>query len=154
MPYTLGLDYGTNSVRCVLVDTANGAELGTCVYPFETGELGIMLDPSDHNLARQSPADYLKGIEKTIAGAMAEAKEKVPGFDAAHIIGIGVDTTGSTPIPVDAEGQPLALKPEFKDNLNAQAWLWKDHTGHVEAAEITALAVKTHPEYLAKCGGT
>jgi L-ribulokinase len=154
MAYTLGLDYGTNSVRCLLVDTSNGEESGTSVYPFETGELGIMLDPSDHNLARQSPADYLKGIETTIAGAITEAKAKRPGFDPAQIIGIGVDTTGSTPIPVDAEGQPLALKPEFKDNLNAQAWLWKDHTGHAEAAEITALAEKEHPEYLAKCGGT
>jgi len=154
MAYTLGLDYGTNSVRCLLVDTTNGTELGTCVYPFETGKMGIMLDPSDHNLARQSPADYLKGIKTTIAGAMAEAKKANAAFDPADIIGIGVDTTGSTPIPVDAEGHPLALKPEFKDNLNAQAWLWKDHTGHAEAAEITALAEKEHPEYLAKCGGT
>ena len=71
MKYAIGLDYGTNSVRCVIVDTANGRELGTCVYEYPTGEAGIILDPADHNLARQNPADYLKGAEVTIAGAIA-----------------------------------------------------------------------------------
>ena len=70
----------------------------------------------------------------------------------SQIIGIGVDTTGSTPLPVDKNGTPLAMLPEFKKNKNAQAWLWKDHTGFAEAAEITELAKKEHPEYLAKCG--
>jgi L-ribulokinase len=154
MAYTLGLDYGTNSVRCVLVDTANGQELGTSVYAYENGDMGILLDPADHNVARQHPADYLKGIEVTIKGAITEARKINKDFDPSQIIGIGVDTTGSTPIPVDAEGQPLALKPEFANNLNACVWLWKDHTGHAEAAEITALAKEEHPEYLAKCGGT
>jgi L-ribulokinase len=154
MPYTLGLDYGTNSVRCLIVDTRNGNELGTCVYEYETGDMGIMLDPADHNLARQNPADYLKGIEVTVPGAIAAARQADAGFDPKHIIGIGVDTTGSTPIPVTADGTPLALTPQFADNLNANVWLWKDHTGHAEAAGITALAAKQHPEYLAKCGGT
>ncbi len=154
MAYTLGLDYGTNSVRCVLVDTSNGEEIGTCVYAYETGDMGIVLDSWDHNVARQHPADYLKGIQVTVTGAIADAQNTTPGFDPAHIIGIGVDTTGSTPIPVDAEGRPLALKTKFQDNINAYAWLWKDHSGHVEAAEITALAEIEHPEYLAKCGGT
>ena len=134
MAYTIGLDYGTNSVRGLIVDTNDGRELGTCVYEYETGQAGIMLDPSDHNVARQNPADYLKGIEVTISGAMAQAKKTDSSFDPSQIIGIGVDTTGSTPIPVDADGIPLALKPEFKDNLNAYVWLWKDHTGHAEAA--------------------
>lgn len=154
MAYAIGLDYGTNSVRCLIVNTENGSELGTCVYEYETGQAGIMLDPSDHNVARQNPADYLKGIEVTITGAMAQAKASDPSFDPSKVIGIGVDTTGSTPLPVDADGIPLAQKAEFKDNLNAYVWLWKDHTGHAEAAEITKLAAKDHPEYLAKCGGT
>ncbi|MCF7974502.1 MAG: ribulokinase, partial [Phycisphaerae bacterium] len=140
MAYTLGLDYGTNSVRCVLVDTTNGKELGTSVYPYETGDLGIMLDKKNHNLARQNPADYLKGIEVTIKGAVKAAKKAKKTFDPKKIIGIGVDTTGSTPIPVDAHGIPLAMKKAFKKNLNAHVWLWKDHTGYAEAAEITRVA--------------
>jgi len=154
MVYTIGLDYGTNSVRCLIVDVNNGNELGTAVYEYETGEAGIILDPSDHNLARQNPADYLKGTEVSVTKALEEAKQKDKSFEPHQIIGIGVDTTGSTPLPVDKNGTPLALLDEFKDNQNAHAWLWKDHTGHAEAAEITELAKKEHPEYLAKCGGT
>ncbi len=154
MPYTIGLDYGTNSVRCLIVDVANGKELGTAVYEYETGEAGIIIDPADHNLARQNPADYLKGIEVTVKAAIAEAKNAAKGFEPDQVIGIGIDTTGSTPIPVDKDGTPLGMLDAFKDNPSAHAWLWKDHTGHAEAAEITALAEKVHPEYLAKCGGT
>jgi len=154
MPYTIGLDYGTNSVRCLIVDVTNGDELGTAVYEYETGEAGIILDQADHNLARQNPADYIKGLEETVKAAIAEAKNAVKRFEANQIIGIGIDTTGSTPLPVDKNGTPLGMLDEFKDNPNAHAWLWKDHTGHAEAAEITDLAKKEHPEYLAKCGGT
>ena len=154
MAYTIGLDYGTNSVRCLIVDVSNGNELGTAVYEYETGEAGIILDPADHNLARQNPADYLKGIEAAVKAAITDAKNTDKGFDTSRIIGIGIDTTGSTPIPVDKNGTPLSMSDEFKDNPNACAWLWKDHTGHAEAAEITELAEKEHPEYLAKCGGT
>jgi len=153
MAYTIGLDYGTNSVRCLIVDVANGRELGTAVYEYETGKAGIILDPADHNLARQNPADYLKGIEVTVKAAITEAKQAVKSFRPDQIIGIGIDTTGSTPIPVDKYGTPLGMLDKFKDNPNACAWLWKDHTGHAEAAEITALAAKEHPEYLARCGG-
>ena len=154
MKYAMGLDYGTNSVRCLIVDVANGRELGTCVYGYETGEAGIILDAADHNLARQNPADYLKGVEVTIAGATAEARQAEPKFDPKDIVGIGVDTTGSTPLPVDKNGTPLALLDAFKDNPNAHAWLWKDHTGYAEAAEITERAAQDRPDYLAKCGGT
>ena len=154
MAYSIGLDFGTNSVRCVIVDTSAGSELGTAVYEYQTGQAGIILDPADHNLARQNPADYIKGAEVSIAGAIKQAKRADKKFDPANIIGIGVDTTGSTPLPVDKNGTPLAMLARFKKNPNAHAWLWKDHTGHAEAAEITALAKKEHPEYLAKCGGT
>ena len=77
MAYTIGLDYGTNSVRAVIVDVTNGNELGTAVYEYETGEAGIILDPSDHNLARQNPADYIKGIEVTVKEVIKKAKKKV-----------------------------------------------------------------------------
>jgi L-ribulokinase len=154
MKCAIGLDYGTNSVRCVIVETSNGRELGTCVYEYETGQAGILLDPADHNVARQNPADYLRGAEITVAGAIVQAKKAEPAFNPKDIVGIGVDTTGSTPLPVDRNGTPLAMLAAFKSNVNAHAWLWKDHTGYAEAAEITGLAKKERPQYLAKCGGT
>ena len=154
MAYVIGLDYGTNSVRCLIVNVTNGNELGSDVYEYETGEAGIILDSADHNLARQNPADYIKGLESTTKEVIKQAKSVDKNFDPNKIIGIGVDTTGSTPLPVDKNGTPLGMLDEFKGNPNAQAWLWKDHTGHAEAAEITELAKKQHPEYLAKCGGT
>jgi len=154
MSYTIGLDYGTNSVRCLIVDTHDGAELATSVYHYPTGQAGIIIDPSDHNVARQNPADYIEGLEVTVKEAIAAAQKADADFDASNVIGIGVDTTGSTPLPVDKDGTPLGLLDAFKDNPNAMAWLWKDHTGYAEASEITELAAAVHPEYLAKCGGT
>jgi L-ribulokinase len=152
--YTLGLDFGTNSVRALLVDIRNGRELATAIHAYESGREGILLDPKNPNLARQDPADYLKGIEVAVRQTLAKAKKADRTFDPSQVIGIGVDTTGSTPIPVDRDGTPLAFHKEFKKSHNAMAWLWKDHTAFAEAAEITALAAREHPEYLAKCGGT
>ena len=153
MRYTIGLDYGTNSCRCVIVNAANGEEVGTAIYEYETGDNGIILDKRNHNVARQNPADYVKGIEVTIKKVIAAAKKADKKFKAEAVIGIGVDTTGSTPLPVDKNGTPLGMLKEFKKNPNAMVWLWKDHTSYAEAAEITELARKEHPEYLAKCGG-
>jgi L-ribulokinase len=151
--YTIGLDYGTNSVRCLIVNVANGAEVAAAVWTYAHGTQGVILS-RDPNLARQHPLDYVNGAEITIRQALAAAKESVKGFRASQVIGIGVDTTGSTPLPVDAAGQPLAFQKKFANNPAAMAWLWKDHTGVNEAAEITALAKKLRPQYLAKCGGT
>jgi L-ribulokinase len=150
--YTIGLDYGTNSVRALIVNLANGAEVGTAVWNYQHGTNGVILG-RDPNLGRQHPADYVKGAEATIKLALAAAKKQVRGFKPEQIIGIGVDTTGSTPLPVGRDGRPLALTPKFAKNPDAMAWLWKDHTGVAEAAEITALARKMRPQYLAKCGG-
>ncbi len=151
--YSLGLDFGTNSVRALIVDVSDGAEVATCVHEYERGDAGILLS-NDPNLARQHPADYLAGTEEAVKGAVAQAGDTAPEFEPERIIGIGVDTTGSTPIPVDAEGTPIAFKDELADDLAAMAWLWKDHTSHAEAAEITELASRIRPQYLAKCGGT
>ncbi len=150
--YTVGLDYGTNSVRALIVNAATGAEVGTAVWGYEHGTAGVILS-RDPNLARQHPADYLKGAEVTIKKALADAKKNVRGFKPEQVVGIGVDTTGSTPLPVDASGQPLAFHKRFAKNPAALAWLWKDHTGVAEAAEITELAHKIRPQYVAKCGG-
>ncbi len=151
--FTLGIDYGTNSVRALVVRTADGKELGACVVNYPPGHQGVLLDPKDHHLARQHPGDYLVGLEKSVKGALAAAK-KVRGFSAERIVGIGVDTTGSSPIPVDASNRPLALDPKWKKNLNAQCWLWKDHTSVQEAARITELAAQHRPQFIAKCGNT
>jgi len=151
--YTIGLDYGTNSVRALIVATDDGQEVATSVWDYEHGEAGVILS-RDPNLARQHPADYIKGAEASIRRALAQAKKKVRGFKPEQIVGIGVDTTGSTPLPVDGRGEPLAFSRRFAKNPAAMAWLWKDHTGVAEAAEITELARKIRPQYLAKCGGT
>ena len=150
--YAIGLDFGTNSVRALIVDVANGREVGTAVWQYRHGKEGVILS-RDPNLARQHPADYISGAAESIRKAVAQARRKVRGFKPDQVIGLGVDTTGSTPLPVDAEGRPLALQKRFAKNPNAMAWLWKDHTGVAEAAEITALARKMRPQYLAKCGG-
>ena len=151
--YTIGLDYGTNSVRALIVNVANGDEIASAVWNYPHGTAGVILS-RDPNLARQHPADYVKGAEVTIKKALAEAKKNVRGFKPEQVVGIGVDTTGSTPLPVNAKGQPLAFDKRFAKNPAAMAWLWKDHTGVAEAAEITELAKKIRPQYLAKCGGT
>jgi len=153
MSYTLGIDFGTNSVRALVVRCADGAELGTCVVDYPSGKQGVLLDAKDHHLARQHPGDYLFGLEKSVRGALKQA-QKTKGFDARKVVGIGVDTTGSSPIPVDARNLPLGLQPKWAKNLHAQCWLWKDHTSHREAAEITRLAAEIRPQYIAKCGNT
>lgn len=150
--YSLGIDFGTNSVRCLVVRVSDGAEIGTAVAHYEHGEAGILLDAADPNLARQHPRDYETGMESAVQGALEDAS-KHADFSPDKVIGIGVDGTGSTPIPLDADGLPVAYQKKFADNVNAMAWLWKDHTSYEEAAAITARAAETHPEYIAKCGG-
>lgn len=151
--YALGIDYGTNSCRSLLVDLDDGGEVGSVVFHYPSGEAGVLTDARDPNVARQNPQDYLDALPAVVRGALQQARDKVPGFDAAQVIGLGVDTTGSTPIPVHRDGTPLGLLPEFKDNLNAMVWLWKDHTSHEEAAEITKLGNEIRPQIMAKCGG-
>jgi L-ribulokinase len=151
--YAIGLDYGTNSCRALLVSLKDGAEVAQHVFNYPSGDLGVLADPKNPHVARQHPRDYLEGLEAGLVGVLREAAAKVPGFDPAEVVGIGADSTGSTVLPVDARGIPLALRPEFSDRLAALSWLWKDHASHAEAARITELAARTRPHYLAKCGG-
>jgi L-ribulokinase len=152
--YTIGLDFGTNSVRALIVDVQDGRELASYVSHYMHGDAGVVLKADQPDLARQHPAAYLRGIESAVKQALEfAAADPSHGFSPKQVIGIGIDTTGSTPLPVDAAGIALALKPEFEDNPDAMAWLWKDHTSYAEADEITAAAQKKHPEYLVKCGG-
>jgi len=147
------MDCGTNSCRSLIVDIENGNELASCVSNYPSGEDGILLDPADPNVARQNPADYFPSLKESMTGAIRFAGENSSNFDPAAIIGIGIDTTGSSPMPVNREGVPLGMLPEFEDNLDAMVWLWKDHSSHAEAAQITEMARKIRPEYLARIGG-
>jgi L-ribulokinase len=144
---TLGLDYGTNSVRGLLVDVETGAELGSAVFNYPTGDAGVWLDAGDPHLARQNPQDYLDGF-------VAVCQELGKSFDLGSVVGLGFDTTGSSPMPVAADNSALNTDPRYVNELAAFCWLWKDHTGHAEAAEITSKASAQGLPYLAKCGGT
>ncbi|WP_286806054.1 MULTISPECIES: ribulokinase [unclassified Marinimicrobium] len=146
--YALGLDYGSDSVRALLVDTANGQEVATTVVPYKRWNQGLYSEPAK-NQFRQHPLDYLEGVEQAVQGLWEEA----PAGAAQQVVGISFDTTGSTPVPVDSEGVALALKPEFAENPNAMFVLWKDHTAIKEAQAITAAAEKSEPNYLKYEGG-
>ena len=151
--YTIGIDFGTNSVRCIVVETADGAVAGSAVFDYPSGDHGVLLHPKDPHLARQHPGDYIVGTRAVVMAALAEA-DRHRAFARDRVIGIGVDTTGSTPLPVDDRARPLATDPKWQDNLAAQAWLWKDHTSASEAAAITETARAHAPEYLVPIGGT
>lgn len=133
--YVLGLDYGTDSVRAVLVDTATGSEAASHVFYYPRWSEGLYCDAAS-NRFRQHPLDYLEGLEGAVKGALAAGPEGA----ASKVAGISVDTTGSTPVAVDREGVALALLPEFAENPNGMFILWKDHTAIAEAAEINAHA--------------
>ena len=133
--YVIGLDYGSDSVRSVVVDTADGTELASSVFSYPRWKDGKYCNPSI-NQFRQHPLDYLEGLESTIKGALAECGADV----AQNVVGLTVDTTGSTPVAVNKEGTPLSLTDEFAENPNAMFVLWKDHTAVGEAEEINQLA--------------
>ncbi len=151
--YAIGLDFGTNSCRSLVVDISDGREAAEYVFSYPSGDAGIITDAKDPNLARQNPADYIESIKVTIKKSLAIAAQADKDFTPADVIGIGVDTTGSSPMPVDRSGQPLCFQEPFKANPHAMVWLWKDHTAFAEAEEITALAAEIRPQYLAKIGG-
>ncbi len=133
--FVIGIDYGTDSVRSVVVDTKNGKISGTSVFEYPRWKKGMYCNPSI-NQFRQHPLDYIEGLEQSVKGSLNGLPEEV----IKNIVGIAVDTTGSTPVAVDKEGVPLSLKPGFEDNPDAMFVLWKDHTAVKEASEINELA--------------
>jgi L-ribulokinase len=147
--FVMGVDYGTDSVRSVIVDAKNGKELASSVFYYPRWQQGQYCNAAQ-NQFRQHPLDYVEGLEKTIKDCIKTAG----GVSiAAAIKAIAVDTTGSTPVAVNEAGVPLALTPGFESNPNAMFVLWKDHTGVKEAGEINEHATKFKINYLQYVGG-
>lgn len=147
--FVIGVDYGSDSVRSVIVNALNGEEIASSVYYYPRWQKGEFCDPVN-NRFRQHPLDYISGLETTIKDCIKSA-----GGDAVatNIKGLSVDTTGSTPVAVNKNGTPLALTPGFENNPNAMFVLWKDHTAVNEAAEINEHAAKFDTNYLKYVGG-
>jgi L-ribulokinase len=146
--YVIGVDYGTDSVRSLLVNANTGQEIAASVFYYPRWKKSLYCDAAA-NQFRQHPLDYLEGLESTIKDCLTKAGPEV----AAQVRAISVDTTGSTPVAVDESGTPLCLLPEFQENPNAMFVLWKDHTSVQEAAEINAHAEKFDLNYLQYVGG-
>lgn len=146
--YVVGVDYGTDSVRSIIVDAANGNEIASSVYFYPRWKDQMFCDASQ-NQFRQHPLDYIEGLEHTIKDCLEKAGDEV----AENVRAISVDTTGSTPVAVDKAGTPLALTPGFENNPNAMFVLWKDHTSVNEAAQINEHAKKFDINYLQFIGG-
>jgi len=146
--FVIGVDYGTDSVRSVIVNARNGKELASSVFQYPRWKQGLYCDASQ-NRFRQHPLDYVEGLEQTIKNCIKQA-----GADAAKAIkAITVDTTGSTLIAVNEQGVPLALIPGYENNPDAMFVLWKDHTSIKEAAEINDHAKNFDINYLQYVGG-
>jgi L-ribulokinase len=146
--YVIGVDYGTDSVRSLLIDASNGAGIASAVFHYPRWKDGLYCHPAD-NRFRQHPLDYIEGLEQTILSCLSQAGPAA----ARHVRAISVDTTGSSPVAVDETGTPLGLLPAFRDNPNALFVLWKDHTAVREAAEINTHATRFKTNYLRYVGG-
>ncbi len=146
--FVIGVDFGTDSVRSVIIDSSNGREVCSSVFFYPRWKKGLYCNPSA-NQFRQHPSDYIEGLEYTIVDCLKKGGNQI----ASAIKGIAIDTTGSTPVAVNEEGTPLSLIPEFAENPNAMFVLWKDHTSILEAAEINRHAATVSPNYLQFVGG-
>jgi L-ribulokinase len=146
--YTLGIDFGSDSVRALIVAADTGAEVATGVYYYPRWGRGDFCQPTN-NQFRQHPLDYTDSMTEAVRSALAAAPSGVAGY----IRGIAVDTTGSTPVAVDASGTPLAMLPGFETNPNAMFVLWKDHSAIREAGEINDLCRKSSTDYTKYEGG-
>lgn len=146
--YVIGVDFGSDSVRSVLINAQNGQEISTSVFYYPRWKQGLYCNAEAQQF-RQHPLDYIEGLQATITNCLAQSGADI----AANVRAISVDTTGSTPVAVNAQGVPLSLTPEFAENPNAMFVLWKDHTATKEAAEINEHATKFPINYLQYVGG-
>lgn len=147
--YVIGVDYGTDSARAIVVDTFNGDVLADAVKEYPRWSRGLYCNPQA-NQFRQHPLDYLEVLEATVTEALSKCD---PGV-AENVVGIGFDTTGSTPAFVNEDGTPLAMLPGFEEDPDAMFILWKDHTAIAEAEEINALCREEGCDYVRYEGGT
>lgn len=148
MKYVIGLDYGTDSCRAVIVETETGKEIASSVKYYKRWMEGKYCNPQA-NQYRQHPLDYTEALIESVR----EALSKSPAGTAENVVGMSFDTTGSTPVLIDKDGTPLALRPEFTENPNGMFILWKDHTAVKEAAKINKLAKTWDIDYTAYEGG-
>lgn len=148
----LGIDFGSTAVRILTMDLKTGEVLNTLEQAYEEGENGVFLSSKNNLIARQKPADYVLSMKKALKKTTSQ--NKALGLKMSSVSGVGVDATGSTPLPVTREMSPLSDLDKFKNNLNAYAWMWKDHSAHEEAKFITKTIVENRPTYLDKIGGT
>ncbi len=146
--YVIGLDYGSDSARALIVNAETGETLATSVRFYPRWKKGLYCNPKI-NQWRQHPKDYLEVLEATVTDALSQCAEGV----AENVVGIAFDTTGSTPAFTDGTGTPLAMLPEFAENPNAMFVLWKDHTAIKEAEEINAACGKSDIDYAKYEGG-
>lgn len=146
--YVIGVDFGTDSARALLVDSANGEVLGSATSSFKRWKEGLYCDPKQSQF-RQHPLDYIESLEACLKGCLANANDEI----MANVVAISIDATGSTPVAIDRHGQPLALSAEFSENPNAMFFLWKDHSSIKEVEEINQKAQGFEVNYLSYCGG-
>lgn len=146
--YVIGIDYGTDSVRSIIVEAITGKEVASSVYYYPRWKDGLYCDPSK-NQFRQHPLDYIEGLEQSVKNCLEQAGPAV----RSSVRALSIDTTGSTPVAVDESGVPLALHPEWEHNPNAMFLLWKDHTAIQAAADINTHARKYKADYLKYVGG-
>lgn len=146
--YVIGIDFGTDSVRALVVNANTGEQVGTAVREYPRWKQGKYCDASISQF-RQHPLDYIESLESAVRDALGQASPDV----GQNVRGISVDTTGSTPVAVDRNGTPLALLPEFAENPNGMFILWKDHTANAEAEEINRLAHSYEVDFTKYVGG-
>jgi L-ribulokinase len=148
MKYVIGLDYGTDSARAIIVEAETGKEISSSVKYYKRWKEGKYCVPAK-NQYRQHPLDYVESLEESVKEALSKAPKGV----AENVVGIAFDTTGSTPVLINQDGLPLSLLPEYAENPNAMFVLWKDHTAIAEAAKINELAKANEIDYTAYEGG-
>ena len=146
--FVIGIDYGTDSVRSVIINAYTGEEIASSVFVYPRWKDGLYCDAGKQQF-RQHPLDYVDGLEHTIKDCLKKAGPSA----TENIKAISIDTTGSTPVATDETGTPLALFPEFENNPNAMFVLWKDHTSVVEAAQINEHNTTFGQDYLKYVGG-